>query len=89
MLSVLKEGWLTSSTSMNSARMPAKRIRRVESGRECWETYHRLDVRMGNGVELVVLQFECRADVDVCSLVFGRVAILGCREDYFVVSIYA
>lgn len=51
-----------------------------------WKTDHWLDIRMRDSVEFVVVQFEVRADVDVCSLIFGRVAIFWCREDCLVVS---
>ena len=43
-------------------------------------TYHGLDVRVGNRVELLVLQLVVRPNVDVRAPVFRRVAVLGRRE---------
>ena len=43
--------------------------------------YHRFDIRMGYGVELVILEFELRTDIDVGTFVFGAVTVLWCRED--------
>ena len=44
-------------------------------------TYHRLDIGVGHGLEHFVVELEFRADVNVSTLVFGRVAILGSGED--------
>lgn len=51
-----------------------------------WKTDHWLDIRMRDSIEFVVLQFEVRANIDVCSLILGRIAIFGCGEDCSVVS---
>jgi hypothetical protein len=41
---------------------------------------------MGDGVEFVELELEFRSDIDICSFIFGRVAIFGRGEDCVVVS---
>lgn len=37
---------------------------------------------MGDSIELLKMQFIVRPDVDVCSLVLGRIAVFGGRENY-------
>lgn len=44
-------------------------------------TDHRLDIRMGDCVEFVVLELVRRTDVDVRAFVLGRVAVFGRGED--------
>jgi len=39
---------------------------------------HRLDIRMGHSLELMVLQLQFWADIDICPLVFCAITVLGC-----------
>lgn len=43
--------------------------------------YHRLDIRMWNGIELGVFKFILRADVDECAFVLCTITVFGCRKD--------
>jgi hypothetical protein len=52
-----------------------------EERRNTKMAYHWFYVRMWNSIELVELEFELWADVDICTLVFGCIAIFGCGED--------
>lgn len=79
--------FFTSSTLKNSVRRPADVIRRKNHRTEVVDwTYHWLDIRMRDGVELVVLELQFGTNVDICSLILGRVAIFWCRKDCYMVS---
>lgn len=43
--------------------------------------HHRLNVGMRYSIELVEVQLELRANVNVCTLVLSAVTVLWCRED--------
>lgn len=44
-------------------------------------TYHGPNIRVGDGIKLLILQLVIRADVDVSTAVLGRVTVSGCREN--------
>lgn len=43
-------------------------------------TNHRLDIGMGNSIEFVEFQLVIWANVDVSTLVFSTITVLGCGE---------
>jgi len=53
---------------------------------EVGHTYHWLHIRMWYGIELVEVEFEIMADIDVGTLILSAVAVLRSREDWWLVS---
>ncbi len=45
-------------------------------------SYHGFNIRVRNGIKLLILQLIIRADVNISTTVLGRVAVSGGREDY-------
>lgn len=41
-------------------------------------TYHRLYIRMRNGIKFVEFKLVLRSNVDICSFVLGTIAVLWC-----------
>ena len=41
-------------------------------------TYHGLYIRMRNGIKFVKFELMLRSNVDICSFVFGTIAVLWC-----------
>ena len=70
---------ITSWTSTSFVRKPERQSAELVHEKD-W-SYHRLDIRMRNGVKLHKVEFVLGSDVDECALVFGRVAILGGGEN--------
>lgn len=44
--------------------------------------YHRFDVGVGYSFELHEVKLEIVTNVDICTLVFCHIAVLGCGEDW-------
>ena len=61
--------------------MPNRSISYLFQGARHWRNYHRADIRVRDGIKLLILELIVGADVDIGTPILGRVAVPGSRED--------
>lgn len=54
----------------------------IKETRMCRATNHGLDIWMWHSVKFMEFELVIRTNVDISTLVFSTITILGCREDY-------